>query len=147
MTDEPKPPTPTPTPTAAGTDLTIRTSEKGWLARLTQAYRRRAPLELIDDAGAGIDPAGQNLVEMGRRAGLSRREWAAVIVSLGLGGAGAAMVLGAILDPEPTSKLGLLVGGGTLCLLGGGFSAIRILTHTRPPSVDVGPRGFRIRWD
>jgi hypothetical protein len=60
--------------------------------------------------------------------------------------AGAAAVLLAFLDPEPTSKLGLMVGGGLACVLGGGFSAIRILTREKPPSVRVRPSGFEIEW-
>ncbi len=128
-------------------ELLVKTSETGWLARLAKAYRERVNVQLVDDAGAGVDPEAQNLLTMGREAGLSRREWGGVVVSLGLGGVGAGMVIGAILSPEPTSKLGLLVGGGTLCLVGGGFSAIRILTRTKPPSIEVSPRGFRLRWD
>ncbi|MGO9612602.1 MAG: hypothetical protein ACLPX5_06175 [Dissulfurispiraceae bacterium] len=40
---------------------------------------------------------------------------------------GAGMVVLAYLDPEPTSKLGLLVGGGISCALGGGTIFIVIL--------------------
>lgn len=102
---------------------------------------------LIDDAQVGIDPTRQTLLDMGRTAVLNRREWAGVLVSLGLTGIGLWMVVAAVLDPEPTSKLGLLIGGGTACLLGGGFSAVRILTRSRPPTVEVGVRGIQIHWD
>jgi hypothetical protein len=128
-------------------ELTIRTSEPGWLAKLAAAYRQRQAVLLIDDAQVGLDPTRQTLLDMGRVAALNRREWAGALVSLGLTGIGLWMVVAAVLDPEPTSKLGLLIGGGTVCLLSGGFSAIRILTRSRPPTVEVGARGVQIRWD
>ena len=48
----------------------------------------------------------------GRSAKLSRREWTAVLISAGMSVFGAAMVILAFVDPDPTSKLGLLVGSG-----------------------------------
>jgi hypothetical protein len=56
------------------------------------------------------------------------------------------MVVLAFLDPEPTSKLGLLVGGGAVCVLTGGLTAVRILTKMRPPNVQIGPSGMKIFW-
>ncbi len=128
-------------------EITVRTSESGWLARLADAYRERRPITLIDDARVGIDPNNESLLEMGRRARLTPRDWGGVMVSLGMTGIGLWMVFAAILDPEPTSKLGLLVGGGTACILGGGFSAVRILTRLRPPTLEVHGSGFHLRWD
>jgi hypothetical protein len=124
----------------------IRTSDERWLERLARAYRERLPVLLEDDARVGIDPSAQTLFELARSARLSPREIAGVAVALGMSAAGAAAVLLAFLDPEPTSKLGLMVGGGLACVLGGGFSAIRILTREKPPSVRVRPSGFEIDW-
>jgi hypothetical protein len=128
-------------------DAVIKTSEREWLGRLARAYRERTPVTLVDDAHVGIDPRSQTLVAMGASARLSPAEWAAVGVSVGLGAAGVLFVVLAFLDPEPTSKLGLLVGGGALCALTGGASAIGILTRRRPPNIEVDGKGFRIRWD
>ena len=125
----------------------IRTSEKGWLTRLARAYRGRTPVELIDDAKVGIDPQSQTLMTMGLSARLSPTDWVAVGVSLGLSVAGVAFVVLAVLDPEPTSKLGLLVGGGALCALTGGVSAVGILIRRRPPNIQVDGKGFKISWD
>jgi hypothetical protein len=132
-------------PSEAG--ATIRTTEKGWLTRLAGAYRNRVPVRLVDDAKVGIDPQSQNLVAMGLHARLSPTEWVAVGVSLGLSAAGVAFVVLAFLDPEPTSKLGLLVGGGALCALTGGVSAVGILVRRRPPNIQVDGNGFKITWD
>ena len=131
----------------ANTDLTIRTSQPGCFPALAQAYRERKPLTLLDDANVGIDPQSQSLVSMGIKAGLSPADWVAVGVSVGVSAAGVMMVVLAVLDPEPTSKLGLLVGGGAVCVLTGGLTAVGILTRRRPPSIEMGPGGFKIRWE
>ncbi len=126
--------------------LTIRTSEKDWLARLTEAYRHHAQVDLIDDAGAGIDPARHSLLQMGLSGRLSRREWTAVSVSAGMTVFGAGLIIAAVLDPDPTSKLGLLVGSGALLALTGGFQTIHLLTRQRPPSITISARGVHIDW-
>jgi len=127
--------------------VTIRTSEKEWLARLTHAYRNHVEVNLIDDAGAGIDPARQSLLQMGLAGKLTRREWTAVSLSAGMTVFGAGLMIAAILDPDPTSKLGLLVGSGALLALTGGFQTIRLLTRQRPPSITISAKGIHIGWD
>ena len=148
--DQPKEPQGAPTPgqePPTGDESVIRTSEKNWFARLAAAYKTRTRVLLIDDARVGIDPQSQSLVAMGVKAGLSPTDWAAVGVSVGISAAGVTMVVLAFLDPEPTSKLGLLVGGGAVCVLTGGLTAVGILTRRRPPNIEVGARGFTIRWE
>jgi hypothetical protein len=127
--------------------LTIHTSEQGWLAELARAYRNRDQIVIIDDLNVGIDPSRQTLLDMGLRSKLSRNEWIAVSISVGLGAFGAVTIILAILDPDPTSKLGLLIASGAVLTLGGGFSAIRILTNRKPPKVRASPHGFEIEWD
>lgn len=126
--------------------LVIRTSDEKWVSKLHDAYSQRVPVTVVDDAKWGIDPTTQTILEMGRKAGLTYNEWVAVLVSLGISGAGVGMVVLAFLDPEPTTKLGLLVGGGVLCVLTGGFAAIRTLTNQKPPCVKVTPNGFELSW-
>ena len=127
-------------------EIQIRTSEQGWFTQLAQAYKQKTPVFLVDDAKVGIDPAVESLAAMGLKAKLTPREWSAVTVAVGLSAAGAAMGILAFLDPEPTSKLGLLVGGGAVCVLTGGLTAVRILTKMRPPNVQIGPGGMKIFW-
>jgi len=127
-------------------EIQIRTSEEGWFTRLADAYRRKTPVFLIDDARVGIDPGVESLAAMGLKAKLTPREWSAVGVAVGMSAAGAGMLVLAFLDPEPTSKLGLMVGGGALCVLTGGMTAVRILTKIRPPNVQIGPGGMKIFW-
>ncbi len=132
---------------AMSDEITVQTSDSGWLKQVASAYRERRNVIIVDDAGVGIDPENQSLLAMGRQAGLDRAQWASVLISLGMSGAGLWMVVTAIVSPEPTSKLGLLVMGGSILIFSGGFSAIRILTDHRPPSVEVTPRGIRLTWE
>lgn len=134
-------------PTALAASTTIRTSEKDWLPRLTKAYREKSAVELVDDAGVGVDPATQSLLQMGAGAKLTRREWTGVAVAGGLTVFGATMIVLAIIDPDPTSKLGLLVGSGALLALTGGFQTIRLLTGKKPPSVTITRQGVHIGWE
>jgi hypothetical protein len=113
---------------------------------VARAYKNRQPLLLVDDAGFGIDPASQTLFEMAKQAGLSKRELVAVCIALGMSAVGIGMILLAFVDPEPTSKLGLLLGGGVVCVAGGGWSAIRVLTTHKPPNIRVSARGIEISW-
>jgi hypothetical protein len=131
----------------AKADTTIRTAQPGWFLSLANAYRDRTPVILVDDAHVGIDPQNQSLVSMGITAGLSPKEWAAVGVAVGVSAAGVLMVVLAFLDPEPTSKLGLLVGGGAVCVLTGGLAAVGILTRRRPPNIEINTSGFKINWE
>lgn len=124
----------------------IRTSEPDWLSRLTAAYRAHAEVELLDDAGLGIDPATQSLLQMGLAGKLTRREWTAVAVTGGMTLFGAGLVIAAILDPDPTSKLGLLVGSGALLALTGGFQTVRLLTRQKPPNITISAKGVHIDW-
>ena len=127
-------------------ELIIKTSEQGWLTKVAEAYRAKTPIVIDDDASVGIDPSKDSLLVMGRKSTLSRQEWLAVSVALGMAASGAYLLLMAILDPEPFSKMAFTVGSGAFLIFGGGFAAIRILTNQKPPNVKVTPRGFEINW-
>jgi hypothetical protein len=124
----------------------VRTSSPDWLRKLALLYRARLPGVIVDDAALGIRPGDQTLLQMARYSRLSMREIAGVCIALGMSGMGVTMVVLAFVDPEPTSKLGLLVGGGAICVLGGGFSAIRILTSHKPPNIRATAQGIEISW-
>lgn len=125
----------------ANLDVIIRTSSPGWLASLASAYRWQRSVELIDDAGIGIDPIHDTLLDMGKKAKLSHREWIAVLVALGIGFAGAYLLVMAILDPEPYSKIAFALATGGLLVAGGGFAAIRVLVGHKPPNIRISPKG------
>jgi hypothetical protein len=128
-------------------EMTIKTSSVDWFSQLARAYKLRTRVVLVDDAKVGINPESETLLDMGKRARLSAREWAGVMVSLGMGVVGAWVIVMAVLDPEPYSKVVGTIVAGAVLLGGGGFAAIRILTHHKPPKVTFSPRGFEIAWD
>ncbi|NJO90769.1 MAG: hypothetical protein HC831_18745 [Chloroflexia bacterium] len=98
------------------------------MKKLAECYKKKIPITLIDDANFGIDPNDDTILAMGLKAKLTIADWVAVGVALGLSAAGMTVIVLACIDPEPTTKLGLLIGSGAICLIGGGFSAISILT-------------------
>ena len=126
--------------------LIVRTSAPSWLAVLAKAYKEQTPTLIIDDANVGIDPANHSLFDMGRKAELSVAEITAVCIAVGMSFVGVGMVVLAFLDPEPTSKLALLIGAGAVLALTGGLSAIHVLTKKKPPNIRVGKNGFEISW-
>lgn len=126
--------------------LVIHTTESDWLPAVAKAYRARTAFVLVDDAAIGINPLNDTLVDMGRKAGLGQREWMALLVSLGIGSAGAFLLVMAILDPEPFSKITFALGTGAMLMLGGGLTAIRVLLGHKPPNVKVSPGGGFEIW-
>jgi hypothetical protein len=128
--------------------LVVRTSAPAWLVSVAKAYKAQASFVLLDDAGLGIDPINDTLLTMAKKANLASREWIAVLVSLGVGAAGAYLLVMAILDPEPYSKIAFALGTGAMLIAGGGFSAIRVLVGHKPPSIKLSPTGgFEIAFD
>jgi hypothetical protein len=125
----------------------VKTSEPRWLDTLARNYKARTPVVLIDDAGIGLDPGSQTLLLMARQAGLSQREVAGACVAAGMSAVGITMIVLAFLDPEPTSKLGLLIAGGTVCTLYGGFTALQIFTRLTPPTIHLSKNGIEISWN
>lgn len=113
-------------------ELVVRTSEADWLPRALELYREKSPFTFIDDAGLGLDAkdlgSAVSLMRAARgKGGATIKTIVSVLTGLGLSGAGLWMVAAAILDPEPTSKLGLLIAGGTLITLTGGLGTFHAL--------------------
>ena len=113
-------------------DTTVRTTEEDWLLKALNHYKEKVPFVFIDDAGIGIAQrdleSAVNLIRAAKgKAGLPWKTIASVLVGIGLSGAGVAMVAAAIFDPEPTSKLGLLVAGGVLLAFTGGLGTLSAL--------------------
>ncbi len=125
----------------------VKTSSKNWLKEVAEHYKERESFLLEDDAHLGIDPREDTLLRMGLKSQLSRRQWSAVLVSLGVAGIGVWVLVMAVLDPEPFSKIAATLVTGAVLLGTGSTYAIRILTNVKPPTIHVGPGGFRIEWD
>jgi len=73
----------------------------------------------------------QTAIELLKKMSVSRRtgwrEITAILTGLGMSSAGIWMVLAAIVDPEPTTKLWILTFGGVMLVLTGGLSILRAL--------------------
>ena len=129
------------------TKAVVRTSSKEWFKEIAKRYKERSDFTLLDDAHIGIDPSSDSLMRMGLKAKLAPREWTAVLVSLGVSALGAWLLVMAVLDPEPYSKVAAAIATGAALLGGGGLVAVRILTHIKPPNIRVGRNGiFEIEW-
>jgi hypothetical protein len=79
---------------------------------------------------------------------VSQREWLGILASFEVAGIGVSVLLLAFLDPEPITKLSLLVGGGLVMTFCGGFSALYVITGLRPPTVRYNSKGgFDLSWN
>lgn len=107
----------------------IKTSDGEWLQKAITFYGGRKLFTLVDDAGLGITDAdlksAVTLIRAAKRKGAATwQQIAAVLAGIGITGIGVWMIAAAILDPEPTSKLGLLVAGGILMALTGSIGTL-----------------------
>lgn len=113
-------------------EVVVRTSATDWLERSLKLYRDKAAFVLIDDVKIGITgkdlESAVSLIRAARTKGkLDLKGIASVLAGIGLSGAGIWMIAAAIADPEPTSKLGLLVAGGIVITLTGGIGTLSAL--------------------
>jgi len=125
----------------------LNTSDKDWFKQLAQSYQKRESIILIDTAGVGIDPDHQSLMQMGLKAKMTTREITGALTAMGIGATGMALLIAAYVDPEPYSKLGLLIGSGAVLTLTGGMSAVWIFMRQKPPNVKVSGKEINITWN
>lgn len=114
---------------------TIRTSSEDWLPQILDCYAQKQVFEVIDDRNLGLQEqdlaSGLHLLKIARkRDHLSFREIAQILAGLGLSGAGVWMIWLAVVDPDPTSKLWILLAGGFTLVLTGGLGTLKALGQT-----------------
>jgi len=110
----------------------IRTSNEKWLEKALELYKNKTPFEFVDDFGIGITEedliSAVALIKAAKeKGGITWKEIAGILTGLGMSGVGIWMIVIAVADPEPTSKLGILLAGGVLLVLTGGLSILRCL--------------------
>ena len=126
--------------------VTIRTSDSNWLKNTLKCLKAKAPFTLVDDAGLGITledlRTGLLLVSKAEKAGVPWNRIAQALAGIGYCGIGIWVIRMACLDPEPTSKLALLVGGGLLCIFVGGGVVFVALKAPIKVKAHFGEYGF-----
>lgn len=108
-------------------DKIIRTSDPQWLEKTLKLYSKKDEFTIIDDADLGLSKDDVSsvikIVRAAREKGkIDAKRILSALSGAGLTTTGVWMVYAAIIDPEPTSKLSLLVGGGILCILTGSLT-------------------------
>ncbi len=127
----------------------VKTSDPEWFAEVLEHYKKRTRFILQDDAGIGVTPdslrSGVALIGAMRSAGMSKREILQVLAGLGICGVGIWLVLIAVWDPEPTSKLAILLAGGVSLLATGSVAILRALGQSWHVTIrGNGPGGPKI---
>lgn len=128
--------------------MAIKTSDENWLKQAVTHYMDKKTFTIIDDAKLGLDKeqliSGIAVMGYGYRSGHAL--WTqifAILTGLGMSAAGLVLVALAIADPEPTSKLGILLAGGVVLLVSGGIGTFYALGHRF--AVHLDQDGFTIK--
>ncbi len=111
---------------------TVKTSEKDWLERALQLYKSKESFTLIDDANIGLTEkdvsSAVNLMKASVSKGKkSLKNIVLALTGLGFSGVGVYLIIAAIMDPEPTSKLGLIVSVGGIMAVSGSLATFASL--------------------
>lgn len=128
-------------------EIIVRTSDADWLQTSYAHYQKKQTFQLFDNAMIGIDPVHDSLIRMGIKAGYSMEDWRKFFACIGVSGLGLTLCVLAFLDPEPTTKLSLLVGGGVALVISGGVTALLLVLNVRPTKVVVSHGGFLISFN
>jgi len=106
----------------------IRTSDPDWIKKGLMCYANKTHFVLIDDARVGISQddltSAISLIKASPRFGIARRRMLVILTAIGFSAVGIALIIAAIIDPEPTSKLGILLGGGVVLIVLGEMSIL-----------------------
>lgn len=110
----------------------IKTSNKEWLESALKEYSSKNEFTLIDDKILGLQEKDLNsavsLIKAAKTKGKkSIKQITKVLLGLGLSSTGIYVIIIAIADPEPTSKLSLLLVGGVILAISGGYGTLRAL--------------------
>jgi len=128
----------------------IRTNEPDWLSKALEAYKAKLEFTLIDDGDLGLEPndvkSAVNLLRfVKKKKVITWRKMVKVLTSLGITGVGVWIIAAAIADPEPTSKLSLLITGGLVLTLTGSLSILASLGIKYAVSAKAFGKEFQIR--
>ena len=128
----------------------IKTSKPEWLEEALKEYSSKQEFTLVDDANLGMTEkdlkSAVSLIRASRsKAGKTIKQITAVLVGMGMGASGVYIIILAIADPEPTTKLGLLITGGLILAISGGFGTLRALGVNFSVTARKGDMSFEIK--
>ena len=129
---------------------TIKTSNPEWLEIALKKYSLKKEFIFIDDAKLGMTEkdlkSAVNLIKASKaKAGKTVKQITAVLVGIGMSSAGIGIVILAIADPEPTTKLSLLIAGGFILAISGGYGTLRALGVNFSVTAKKGNMEFSIK--
>jgi hypothetical protein len=110
----------------------VKTSHPDWLAEALHLFIEKKPFRFVDDAGKGFTEAdlisAVQLIRAAReKAGVPWKSICTILAGMGISGTGMALIWLAVIDPEPTSKLAILLVGGVLLIFTGSLAILRAL--------------------
>lgn len=125
----------------------LKTSDPQFFEKAIPYYKEKEPFTIVDDAGWKLtkeDVASAIALIAAARAkgGTPIKRIVTVLGSMGVAGMGIVLILIAVFDPEPTSKLAILLVGGTVLVVGGGLTILWALGA--PWRVKVSKDSFEI---
>lgn len=123
----------------------IRTSEVNWFEKSIKCYKEKVSFTFIDDANLGITEtdleSGFNLIRSGK---MPWKNIVGVLAGIGITRVGIYIIGLAIADPEPTTKLGLLISGGLILALTGSMGILYSLGLSFSVSANSSFGGFTV---
>ncbi len=128
----------------------IKTSEPEWFETTLKQYSSKNEFIFIDDAQLGLTKtdlkSAVSLIKASKSKGKKTvKTITSVLVGLGLSSSGIWIVILAIADPEPTTKLGLLITGGFILAITGGYGTLRALGVNFTVTARKGDYSFEIK--
>jgi hypothetical protein len=128
----------------------IKTSDNEWLEKSLKQYTEKNEFTFLDDANLGLTKddlkSAIKLIKAAKsKGGKTIKQITAVLVGLGVSAAGITIVILAIFDPEPTTKLGLLITGGFFLAITGAYGTLRALGISYSVSAKKGDAEFIIK--
>ncbi len=132
--------------------LVIKTSDNIWFEEAIKAFTEKKEFKFIDDAEFNFTEkdlkSALHLIKATKKKKIfSWKTIVKVLTSLGISAIGVWIIILAIADPDPTSKLGLLIGGGLVIIMTGSYGALRSLGIKFRIKAKVGQNEFTIEPD
>ncbi|MBZ9628155.1 hypothetical protein LB450_08600 [Psychroflexus sp. CAK1W] len=127
----------------------VRTGDVDWLEEAIKCYKEKLSFTFIDDVKLGITEKDLKSAVNLLRGAMTKNSnsWKSIVgvlSGIGINLTGLYIIRLAILDPEPTTKLGLLIGGGLVLVLTGSLGMLYSLGITFNISASYGSGKFEV---